>query len=94
MRVLKLLCLLALPILNASCATQPRPLAVVQSAMTGTDRRADIARQLAPLCPVPLSGADLTAAADLLHAHPDAAPVIGRGLQMHKEALICRGART
>lgn len=90
MRGLKLLCLLALPILSASCATQPKPLAAVQSAMTGTDRQTDIARQLAPLCPVPLSGADLTAAADLLHLHPEAAPVIGRAFRMHRETLICR----
>lgn len=70
----------------------PPPLAAVQSAQTNTDaRRADIRRQLAPLCPTPLSGADLSAAADLIEAFPRAAPVVGRGYRMHLEARICRG---
>lgn len=92
MRARKLLIPAILLSLSSGCAATPPPLAAVQSAQTGPDaRRADIHRQLAPLCPAPLSGADLSAAADLVEAYPRAAPVVGRAYRMHREARICRG---
>ena len=86
------LCLMSLPLWQSACATPPPPVAaVVLQAGDAQARRADIRRQLAPLCPVPLSPAELAAAAALVERHGDAASFAARAFRLHLEAQVCRG---
>ena len=87
------LCLMTLPLWLASCVTPPESVAALpQSQNDAAARRAAIRRELAPLCPAPLTPADLAAAAALVERHADAAPVVGRSFRLHLEARLCRGA--
>lgn len=86
------LSLMSLPLWQSACATPPPPVAaVVLQAGDAQARRADIRRQLAPLCPAPLSPAELAAAAALVERHGDAAPFAARAFRLHLEAQVCRG---
>ena len=86
------LCLMTLPLWPSGCARLPEPAAAVIA--PGGDsgaRRAQIRRQLAPLCPAPLSPGELEAAAALVERYPDAAVFAARAFRLHQEAEICRG---
>ena len=86
------LCLMTLPLWLASCVTPPGSVAaLLPSQNDAAARRAEIRRQLRPLCPAPLSPADLAAAAALVERHADAVPVVARGYRLHLEAKLCRG---
>ena len=85
------LCLMTLPLWPSGCARLPAPAAAVIASGGDADaRRAAIRRQLAPLCPAPLSPGDLEAAAALVERHPDAAAFAARAFRLHLEAEICR----
>lgn len=46
---------------------------------------------LSAACPMPLSPAALTRAADYLDAHPDAAPIVADLDTLDRQARTCRG---
>lgn len=97
MCALRLPCLLILALSLPSCVTGPSvaPRAVtVPKASDAASRRAEIHRQLAPLCPANMSPADLNAAADYLDAHKDAAALVGRLDRFDRETEVCRTGRT
>lgn len=98
--------LIVLPILTsflASCAPNDRPpLAVVKvhaasvlSKSTPAERRAEIRRQLAALCPNTLSDDELGWAADVVEENRNKGVdwLAGRLLKMHREAKVCRGGK-
>lgn len=96
--------LLMIPmLLLGSCApSDPPPLAVVTprlasviSEATPKARRAEIRRQLAALCPSPLTDAELERAAQFVETHRSrgAVWIAGRLSRMDDEARICRGAK-
>jgi hypothetical protein len=93
--------LLLLPILTislTSCAPSEPPPAraviAVLSEKTPAARKAAIRRQLAALCPNPLSDDELEWAAQFVEENRSkgAVWVTGRLLRMHRETKICRGA--
>ena len=91
-RPLLLIPLLLLP----ACAPvnqRPSPVAVVRlPAVTDpAARRAEIKRQLARVCPVPLDDARLERAAAFVLAHPEAAPIVGDLSALDAQARACRG---
>jgi hypothetical protein len=93
MRALRLILSLMIPTLWLSaCAPPPgaRP-ALLTQGVDAAARRADIRRQLAPLCPQPLSPADLNAAAALVEKDHAAAPVVELAFRLHLESRVCRG---
>lgn len=89
--------LLILTILLASCApSEPPParaVAGVPSERTPSGRKAATRRQLAPLCPTPLSGDELEWAAQFVEKNRSKGVVriTGRLVRMHRETKICRG---
>jgi hypothetical protein len=92
-----------LPILTLSlqaCAPErPEPIAAIRTVLaqdTPAARKAEIRRQLAKICPVPLSDVALERAAAYVETHRDAgAVVIVRDLsRLDAEARVCRGAST
>lgn len=101
----KFLPLLMTPmLLLASCeeSGQP-PLAVVTprvntvlSKQTAQARRAEIRRQLAALCPTPLTDDELEWAAEFVEENRSkgATWIAGRLLKMHRETKVCRGLKT
>lgn len=79
-----------------SCAREPpvSPLAITVAPTveaSTAERRAEILKQIRPVCPTPMTAAELTAAADYLEAHPDALALVGRLNLMDKQSRICRG---
>lgn len=58
---------------------------------TSDARRAAIIEQLKAMCPMPLTPARLSRAADYLEAHPDAVGVVGDLNTMDKQSRTCRG---
>lgn len=94
--------LLLLPILTLSLQAcddaRQAPVAAVRTVLaqdTPATRRAEIRRQLARLCPVPLSAAALEHAAAYVETHRDAGAVaIVQDLsRLDAEARVCRGIR-
>jgi hypothetical protein len=92
---------LLLPILTISLAScelnEPPPtraVVAVLSERTPTVRKAAIRRELAALCPAPLSSDELEWAAQFVEENRSrgAVWVTGRLLRMHRETKICRGA--
>lgn len=82
----------------AGCAAgRPAPTAVIRPSAqsTAAARKAEIARQLARLCPVPLSDAALDRAADYAEAHPDkdALAIVNDLSRLDAEARVCRGIK-
>lgn len=81
----------------AACAPErPAPVAMVRTVLAQdapTARRAEIRRQLAKICPVPLSDAALERAAAYVETHRDAGTVaIVQDLaRLDAEARVCRG---
>lgn len=96
-RGLRLL-LLILTISLANCApSEPPParaVVAVLSEKTPATRKAAIRRQLAALCPTPLSEDELEWAAQFVEENQSkgAVWITGRLLKMHRETKICRGA--
>jgi hypothetical protein len=92
------LLLLILTNLLASCATSEPPPArtviTVLSEKTPAAPKAEIQRQLAALCPKPLSDEESEWAAQFVEENRSkgAVWVTGRLLRMHRETKICRGA--
>lgn len=67
------------------------PLAVtLPRASDPAARKAEIRKQLAPLCPAPMTAAELNDTANYLDAHRDAAPLAQRLLRFDKQTSICR----
>ncbi|WP_428988637.1 hypothetical protein [Methylocapsa aurea] len=62
---------------------------------TPAARKAEIARQLARLCPVPLNDAALDRAADYVETHRDAGAVaiVNDLSRLDGEARVCRGMK-
>jgi hypothetical protein len=62
---------------------------------TPAARKAEIARQLARLCPVPLSDAALERAAAYVETHRDAGSlaIVNDLSRLDAEARICRGSK-
>jgi hypothetical protein len=90
--------LLLIPMtLLASCApSEPPParaVAAVLSERTPSARKAAIRRQLAAICPTPLSDDELEWAAQFVEENRSRGTVwiAGRLLRMHRETTICRG---
>lgn len=78
--------------LLAGCANAPPPTAPPVAAI----RQADIRRQIAPVCPTPLSPGDLDRAASVAERHAsdrDVTRVVGRLDRMDRESRVCRGMR-
>lgn len=88
-----------LPLFLASCApNEPPParaVAAVLSKQTGAARKAEIRRQLAALCPTPLSDDELEWSAQFVEENRSkgAVWIAGRLLKMHRETKICRGVK-
>ncbi len=84
-------------ILLASCdLNEPPParaVGAVLSERTPAARKAAIRRQLAAICPTPLSDAELEWAAQFTEENRSrgAVWIAGRLLRMHRETKICRG---
>lgn len=93
MRARNFLPLALLAIWPPGCAHAPPPKAVATVSAKATNRQAEIKRQLAPICPNPLSAASLDRAADYLDAHPDAFPVVGDLDRLDRESRLCRGLK-
>ncbi|MGZ2448521.1 hypothetical protein ACVIRO_001275 [Rhizobium ruizarguesonis] len=79
MRVLSYATAIALTILLAGCVT---------GAVTSPGK--DVREQLAPLCPVPLTQAQLDRDADLLSGHPELLPLGNDLFRLHQSAQLCR----
>lgn len=90
-----------LALLLAGCASAPQqtapPVAAVKSsASTAAARKADIRRQIAAVCPTPLSPSDLDRAESVVERHQvdrDVIAVVGRLDRMDRETRICRGIK-
>jgi hypothetical protein len=85
--------------LGACGPERPEPVAAIRTVLaqdTPAARKAEIRRQLAKICPVPLSDVALERAAAYVETHRDAgAVVIVRDLsRLDAEARVCRGAST
>ena len=91
--------LMILTSLLAACAPNeailPQAVGAVLSAKTPAARKAALRRQLAAICPTPLSDDELEWAAQFveLNRSQGAAWIAGRLLKMHREAKICRGVK-
>lgn len=95
-----LACLLSLTIptfLLVACDSVERPpiaaIRAVQAQATPEARRAEIRRQLARICPTPLSDADLERAAAFVETHrdKDAVAIVRELSRLDAEARVCRG---
>lgn len=81
----------------AGCAPErPAPTAVIRTVLaqpTAAARKAEIRRQLARLCPVPLSDAALERAAAYVETHRDAGAlaIVNDLARLDGEARVCRG---
>jgi len=90
---------IALPILLAGCASGQRqiapPVAAIRTQATTHDaRRAEIKRQIAKVCPVVLTPAELdrfAALVERLAADADVVAVVRRLFRFDSEARVCRG---
>ncbi len=71
----------------------PQAITVAPTEASTVDRRVEILRQIRAICPTPMTATELTAAADYLESHPDAAALVGRLDLMDKQSRICRGER-
>jgi hypothetical protein len=95
-RAFRLLLLIPM-ILLASCAPSDpqstRAVAAVLSEGAPSARKAAIRRQLAAICPTPLSDDELEWAAQFVEENRSRGTVwiAGRLLRMHRETTICRG---
>jgi hypothetical protein len=94
------ICLLILVILTpwlAACDPErPRPVAAIQAVQGKTTpkvRKAEIRRQLSPICPVPLSDGALERAARYVETHrdKDAVTIVNALSHLDAEARVCRG---
>lgn len=90
--------LATLPILLGSCASEPSkfaPTAAIKTTSATPDqRRAEIRRQIAAVCPKPLSADELDRAATIVERYAtdgDVTKVVGRQFKMDSEARVCRG---
>ena len=85
---------MTLATLLAGCASAPPQTAPPVAAIKG--RQAEIRRQIAPVCPAPLSPADLDRAATVVERHAadrDVTRVVGRLDRMDRETRVCRGVK-
>jgi hypothetical protein len=84
------------PLLGACETERAPPVAAVRTVLaqdTKAARKAEIRRQLAALCPTPLSAADLETAAAYVEAHRDndAVTIVRALSRLDVEARVCRG---
>jgi hypothetical protein len=97
-RILLLPLMMLTPLL-ASCEDVKAPLVVVVRTVLAQDspaaRKAEIRRQLAALCPAPLSDDELERAASYVEAHRDkgAMWIVGRLSHMDAETRVCRNIK-
>jgi hypothetical protein len=83
----------------ASCeAERAPPLAAVSKVLareTPAARKAEIRRQLAPLCPAPLGDGELERAAAYVETHRDKGAIwlVGRLSRMDAETRVCRNEK-
>lgn len=91
--------LMMLGLLLPGCATRPNAAPPVAAARTtqpdAAARRAEIKRQLANLCPVALTGAELERLATVIERYPadaDVKAIIQRQDHMDDETALCRGS--
>lgn len=77
----------------ASCvaARTPPSAALTTAADDPAARRVEIRRRLAPICPAPMTPAELRAAADLIDRDPAALAVVRRLDLFDRQSRICRG---
>lgn len=95
-----LLGLILLPILLGGCASAPPAFAptaaIVRPESTATARRAEIVKQIARVCPVTLTAAELDRAASLverLSRDVDVVALVRRLDRFDLETRICRGEK-
>lgn len=76
-----------------SCAVANRTSPLAVAAPSNVERKAAIQKQLAPLCPDPLTDDELEKAARLVETHRDAdtVAVVGMLDKKDREARLCRG---
>lgn len=98
MSALKFLPLLPILMLSlAACGPErPEPVAAIQTVLaqgTPAARKAEIRRQLAKICPAPLSAAALERVAAYVETHRDAGSVaiVGDLSRLDAESRVCRG---
>lgn len=88
-----------LTLLLGNCAANEPPaaqaVATVLSERTPAARKTAIRRQMAALCPTPLSDDELEWAAQFVEENRSkgAVWIAGRLLRMHRETKICRGTK-
>ena len=95
-RAFRLLLLIPMTLLASCAPSDPPParaVAAVLSERTPSARKAAIRRQLAAICPAPLSDDELEWAAQFVEENRSkgAVWIAGRLLRMHRETMICRG---
>ena len=95
-RAFRLLLLIPMTLLASCAPSDPPParaVAIGLSEGAPSARKAAIRRQLAAICPTPLSDDELEWAAQFVEEHRSkgAVWIAGRLLRMHRETLICRG---
>ena len=95
-RAFRLLLLIPMTLLASCAPSDPPPdraVAAVLSDKTPAARKAAIRRQLAAICPAPLSDDELEWAAQFVEENRarGAVWIAGRLLRMHRETMICRG---
>lgn len=95
-RALRLPLLIQMTLLASCAPSDPPParaVAAVLSEGAPSARKAAIRRQLAAICPTPLSDDELEWAAQFVEENRSRGTVwiVGRLLRMHRETMICRG---
>jgi len=95
-RAFRLLLLIPMTLLASCAPSDPPParaVAAVLSEGAPSARKAAIRRQLAAICPTPLSDDELEWAAQFVEENRSkgAVWITGRLLTMHRETRICRG---
>lgn len=95
-RIFLILPMILTPLL-ASCDGANQPVAAVRTVLnrsTPAARKAEIRRQLAPICPAPLSDDDLERAAQFIESNRTngAAWIVRRLSKMDAETRVCRGS--
>jgi hypothetical protein len=97
-RIYLLLLMMLTPLLASCEAERAPPVAAVRTVLeqsTPTARKAEIRRQLAALCPAPLSDDDLERASVYVESHRDkgAVWIVGRLSRLDAETRVCRGLK-
>ena len=72
-------------------ARTPPSAALTATAVEPSVRRAEIARQIARVCPATMTPDELRAAADLVERHADALVAVRRLGLFDRQSAVCRG---